>query len=483
MRGSLLLILVGGGVAAATLTSTEARAACGPGDVQDRPDCACFVDTPSGSWNPAPSSPYPNTAVDLLDVAEQTASPSAGPTGVTESCLTSGGKAFWLMQTGVLAATSANTLSDDDPTYWTAVDRDPWCSETVALWHREAQVPYVEGYRNSWFLTWKIDGSRAIRNWYEAEGHPLRTTGRGFWLDDTELNLNGTFGEEIPCPGAYQRIVEFDSTLGTSGAFTSAHSHLVYSVRYITDASGTPIDLIIKTIDGNADTTNHETQVSAEEWRVSTDLRGNSRTPKHEERRIDGWGIDLVQSGGSYVSSCDLSHILYITKTAPYSPVYTPPPLPDTNNYDWYPFVSAVETSGLTRIVDGVSTTVDRVPQASVGEDWTVPAGDFADGTATVDIVWPAAMPFDVDGMILKVDRDDLTDIEVHAYDGSGSLLTSDSAMTDLSKDQIHVRFAAAVAPTKVRVVLDRPTGVTTDLVITDLQLSLSEEDDAATNP
>jgi hypothetical protein len=93
-------------------------------------------------------------------------------------------------------------------------------------------------------------------------------------------------------------------------------------------------------------------------------------------------------------------------------------------------------------------------------------------------------MPWTVDGLTLVVDQDDLTDLEVDVLDGSGTVLASESTVTDLAAGRIDVDLTGASSPRTLRLTFDRPSGVGTDLRMTDMWVDLADPDtDAATNP
>lgn len=452
----------------------------------DAPDCVCFAD--NAVWDPP--TPATSSAAGLLSVAESTAAPIPavpGGMGVNESCLPSGGKPFWMMQEGFTDSMDAIDQADSEPTFWAAADRQAWCSETVSFWHREAELPFAGGYQRYFFPTWQLEGSRLIREWYTTvgeleRGNPIK---HAVWLNDTELDLNGTFGVDLPCPGNYQRISKFtydpqNDTTGDGGTWSGVHSNVVYSVTRYINQHGRVFDLEITTIDGNS---NNNTRVSPKVWSVRTDLQHGSAPRVDGRRYIDGWGIDYEYDGATSTKpSCDFSRIATVHMVGPDD--WVPSSAVEPQSFPWLPFATDVQTYGLSLNIDGASSTVDELPLRVLGQPWIIPANDFADGVAEVLITWPRDMPWQVDSLTMYVDQDDLTSLQVDVLDANQTLLTTESATTDLASSRIDVQLVAAATPRSVRLTFERPSTVTTDFELQELSIHLAEiDDDADVNP
>jgi hypothetical protein len=124
-------------IAALIIAPGGALAVCD--DELDAPDCSCFDDT--GAWNPG--------GMFIQDVASLTV-------GTRESCVEDGGKPYYQMVLGCNTEAEAMLVSWLMANFWAASfdEREWWCSETIAYWHREDGTPYKGGYSTGWHLDW-----------------------------------------------------------------------------------------------------------------------------------------------------------------------------------------------------------------------------------------------------------------------------------------------------------------------------------------
>lgn len=442
--------------------------ACSPGVLDDAPDCPGFQD--DRTWDPSG---------DLLTVAEQTARhPGDTSDGVSESLVNNGGKPFWQMRWGFTSSSDANNVGTDNPAYWGALQRQAWCSETVSFWHREAQLPFDDGYRTDLVPSWRLNGSGGLQEWYAGQEalHILRPSypARGIWLDDDELDLSasgGVPGYDLPCPGAYQRLVEYDGV--GAKPWEGVHSQVVYEMTIHEDVWGQVCQVDLVTIDGNISNT---TKVSPTVRTIPDDLQGHGLATVGRVA-IDGWGIDQVQVGGAWVPSCDNSRITWVSGVC-----YPPPHISSSlESLEWVPFLTAVYDYGIEYHLDGASWWDDRLPQPSVGNTWVLPGASFADGVGIFEVEWPVELAFPTQELELELDTPDLSSLVVYSLDDSGTVLATSASHTSLAQPRIWVEMDSATQPSILRFVLGR--SATTDVEVLDLMAHPDTEDDQVVYP
>jgi|LGVE01.1.fsa_nt_gb hypothetical protein len=255
---------------------------CGVCCNSDSPDCPCFHD--GGLWDPssgALSSSIQDIAFSTLDTRE--------------SCVPDGGKPYYQMRLGcddrVVAQVTA-CLLEAFPSMFDGFERDAWCSEAVSYWHREAEIPYSTGYRNStWLMDWQHPNTESIRTFYTIEE---ATGGRGRWIESSELDYEDLqLGVNAPVPGAYVLIRRYDTSTNPPSWDGHSHSLIINEMTIHQDASGEIVRVEASLIEGNA---GNRVLASA----IFDDLL--SLTPDYddfipEERKILGFGIDLGPDG------------------------------------------------------------------------------------------------------------------------------------------------------------------------------------------
>lgn len=253
----------------------------------DSPLKSCF--DASGAWNPE--------GTDLLDIAARTV-------GTTESCnVDEGGKPYYQMRLGCNRWWEAHVMEgfSDKPR------REAWCSETVAYWHREAGVPYPQGYYNEdYYQNWQLPNARAIATWYQTEES---IGGRGRWVDSTELDYtNFQPGINAPCPGAYQAWVRYHEDPPGSGnwkwGWDNVHSQVIDEMWVYRKSDGTVVRVDIRLIEGNAG--NRVTDTGTVQNIIDFTPLGNGFDSNN--RKIAGWGIDIV-NGSPYCRSDRVHYI------------------------------------------------------------------------------------------------------------------------------------------------------------------------------
>ncbi|MBI3952272.1 MAG: hypothetical protein HY314_17620 [Acidobacteria bacterium] len=243
----------------------------------DGPNCPCFSD--GGAWDPSGAT--------IQDVALATL-------GTRESCMPDGGKPYYQMRLGANSSIGAELSACLIEAYPSAFDddwgRDAWCSEAVSYWHREAEIPYSTGYRNStWHVDWQLTNTEAIRTFYTVEED---AGGRGRWIDWSELDYEDfQLGVNAPVPGAYVLIRKYNgSTMAWEG---DSHSMMINEMTIHQNASRETTRVEVSLIDGNA---GNQVRASA----VFDDIL--SLTPGGTQflsgsRKILGFGIDLGSDG------------------------------------------------------------------------------------------------------------------------------------------------------------------------------------------
>lgn len=253
----------------------------GPCCNHDSPACPCFVsNTNPGAWDPS--------GTWIQDVANQTL-------GTRESCEPNGGQPYYQMVLGMNSPEHANIaaclLDRFDEAFDSTWDRSPWCSEAVSYWHREAEIPYETGYRNSkWHLDWNLIGSKSIRNFYQAEEE---TGGRGRWIDVAEMTpYDFRPGINAPVPGAYMRITYYNNSVDTFGSQNS-HSLMVDSMTVYQDITGRVHRVRARFLEGNSGNRVTNSRIIDSLFAFTP---GGTRFFS-STRKIYGFGIDLDQYG------------------------------------------------------------------------------------------------------------------------------------------------------------------------------------------
>ncbi len=363
---------------------------------EDGPDCGCFVD--GGSWDPSG---------DLLDVAHQTL-------GTRESCRRDGGKPFWQMQLGLNSAHLAAAAADDF--FIKKFERSPWCSESVAYWHREARVPHPDGYYTWFHPSWRTNNTAALRIWYFTSG---LFNGRGRWIESTELDLtNFTPGVNAPCPGAYQQLMGFDAnrTKHFSGkpapwtGTSNAHSQLVDRMTVFRLPNGTVIDFNMGLIEGNSSNkvNNANAYVSVPRYtpdggNTPDDYLANDKGIKN--RKIRGWGIDLDENGSTLCRNDRISWVTLNPKTEDRYGGMKPHAFVDQADLKaqrkTVEFARAVAEQGGPRVaINPALPSFRDLPTTK--EPWTIARDTFVGEGVEIEIDYPLPLPYRVQSVEIR---------------------------------------------------------------------------------
>ena len=251
----------------------------------DSPDCTCFNNTatwnPSGAW--------------IQDIA-------LGTVGTVVSCVGDGGKPFYQMRLGVNNSADANTLACIlevlEAAHINPYDREAWCSETISYWHREAEIPYNTGYRNSsWHLDWQLTNTNAIRAFYMTEemlDFLPWYNGRGRWIDWDELDYSSfTPGVNAPAPGSYVLIRRYNDATGEWEGHS--HSMMINEMTIHQNALGDVVQVEVTILEGNASSPAQVRSTGSIDDLLSYTPAGSEWLSS--DRKILGFGVDLDSDG------------------------------------------------------------------------------------------------------------------------------------------------------------------------------------------
>jgi hypothetical protein len=295
----------------------------------DAPDCtSCFLYhqywNPWGAW--------------IQDIAERTVD-------IQESCtvVDDGGQPYYEMVLGCLSSSQAQVASS---LIWTLDQldlpsplhgREEWCSETVSFWHREAEIPYDNGYFSPlWHHNWQNYSVAEMKTWYETEEalveSPLQPfAGRGRWISYRDLDYeNFELGVTVPVPGSYMSICGMYFYLANSAYWKdlgeTGHSLMIDEMTIHLDSSGDVFQVEATFLEGNSGK-----QVT--DGRYLDDLlkytpAGTGWIPT--ERKIYGFGVDLDEQGDPIY---DPSRLHYEYHPAVLKPPYLEPA--DVADPDW----------------------------------------------------------------------------------------------------------------------------------------------------
>lgn len=260
----------------------------------DAPDCPCFDDT--GAWNPS-GAYIQDVALDTLGTKESC--PCPGTTGCNWEVsptdeFTNAGKPYYQMVLGANSESFAMTLAWIEHTLGFLPGRQAWCSETISYWHREAGVPYSNGYENFWHSTWQNNSVSDLRTWYETEEFmwifPLH--GRGRWINCHELDYgNFELGVTVPVPGSYVAIRGFHKGLIMSWwqSLSNSHSLMIDEMWVHKDILGKVFQIEVTLLEGNSGNRVRNDHSYDDLWSVTPagpDWIGS-------DRKIYGFGVDL----------------------------------------------------------------------------------------------------------------------------------------------------------------------------------------------
>jgi len=260
----------------------------------DAPDCPCFDS--NGVWDPVVAA-IQDVAIETLGTRESCACPG------TDGCdwmigrddpFTNGGKPYYQIVLGCNAESCAESVSWALSTWGPCVyPREAWCSETISYWHREAAIPYPEGYWTcGWHCDWQNHNVGALRTWYinEEDG------GRGRWIDPCDVDYeNYVLGVTVPVPGAYVGWRTFDDFNDTWVADGLSHSLMINEMWIHEAVSGTAFKIEVTLLEGNSGNkvknTRHWDDV------LSLTPQGSEWIPNTTNKKIYGFGVDLNSRG------------------------------------------------------------------------------------------------------------------------------------------------------------------------------------------
>ena len=248
----------------------------------DGPNCLCFDAAAPGTtpeWDP--------NGDWIQDIAKQTV-------GIIESCPPSnGGRPYYQICMGINDEMLATLVACGIQVMGIANTRQAWCSETISYWHREAGIPYSNGYgKSTWGGDWLLTSSNAIQLFYQTEEQ--LSNGRGRWIDWFDLDYsNPQMGVSVPLPGAYVKIQEYDPTLGWVNYASTSHSMMIDEMTIYRNSSGQIVRIEATILEGNSGDRVKDTRIISDLCAVTpagTQYISGSR-------KIVGFGIDLDVCG------------------------------------------------------------------------------------------------------------------------------------------------------------------------------------------
>jgi hypothetical protein len=379
--------------------------------ISDLPDCAC--DHVGGTW------PVTAPPGNLIDVARQTYVTSV--TSTRTSCARHRGQAYWQIQMQRRTPDDAHLVAHFFPDYVADFPATAWCTETVAFWHLEAQIPYEYGYgtvanggaRNH-HPSPRVTSTRELRLWYKEEERLRVEDGlatRGRWIDGGELDYAGFQpGVNGPCPGAYQQLegqVYFGPLAVWAGS-SDTHSQVVDSmIVYRQGAVTGPVQRIdVRLIEGNVgldsipDTLGVmflRSRVKNSTWYqdiVDFTVLGDSVISGR--RKIRGWGIDLDAGGNP---NYDASRIRTIV--TPLALVYPAPAGADTSDNGTLNLFRVFHSQTQGNIVVTTNSTAVQTGGtiAHSGNHWLIAAAPHPVDPVYIDVDLLANHPLGVRGV------------------------------------------------------------------------------------
>ncbi len=379
--------------------------------ISDLPDCAC--DNIGGAW-PVTSAPG-----NLLNVARETSGTNI--TTTKTSCAQHRGQAYWQIQMQRRTPADAHQVAHFFPDYVEDFPATAWCTETVAFWHLEAELPYEYGYgtvtnpgaRNH-HPGPRVKGATELRTWYKEEERLRVEEGlatRGRWIDGGELDYAAFEpGVSGPCPGAYQQLEQqlwFGDLPDWAGDSTT-HSQVIDSmIVYRRGFATGPVQRIdVRVIEGNVALDTIPDTLGVYFWRarvknstwyqdvIDWTILGDSLVSGW--RKIRGWGIDL-DAGGEPLY--DESRIR--TVVTPLTLSYPPPAPPDTSDNATINLFRIYHNQTQGNIVVTTNSTAVQTGGtiAHPGNHWVIPPAPHPVDPVYIDIDLLANHPHRVGGV------------------------------------------------------------------------------------
>lgn len=378
--------------------------------ISDLPDCTC--DNTGGAW-PVTSAPG-----NLLNVARETSGTII--TTTKTSCARHRGQPYWQVQQRRRTQSDAHLVAHFFPDYVEDFPAEPWCTEAIAYWHLEAELPYSIGYstvtnpgaRNH-HPSPRVRSTEELRLWYKEEERLRVEDGlatRGRWIDGGELDYdNFEPGVNGPCPGAYQQQegqVFFGDLPDWAGPGV-AHSQVVDSmiVYRLAGAGGAVQRVDVRVIEGNVgldsipDTLGVDflrSRVKNTKWYqdvIDYTVLGDSLT---SGRKIRGWGVDLGATGGPLYDASRIRTV--VTNLILGYPAPEPPDTSDSAIINQFRVYHS-QTQGSVTASTNSSGVQTGGTIAHPGNHWLIAAGPHPVDPVYIDIDLLANHPFRVRGV------------------------------------------------------------------------------------
>jgi hypothetical protein len=355
----------------------------------------------------------------LIEVARQTYISSL--TSTRTSCAKDRGQAYWQIQMQRRTPTDAHQVAHWFPDYVEDFPASPWCTETVAFWHLEAEIPYEYGYgtitnpgaRNH-HPSPRVRGASELRNWYKEEERLRVEDGlatRGRWIDGGELDYaDFEPGVNGPCPGAYQQLEQqlwFGDLPDWAGDSTT-HSQVVDSmIVYRLGWSGGTVQRIdLRLIEGNVGLDTIPDTSGVYFWRarvknstwyqdvIDWTILGDSLVSGW--RKIRGWGIDLDAGGAPLY---DASRIRTVVTPLTFSyPAPAPPDTSDNGTLNLFRIFHS-QTQGNIVVTSNSAAVQTGGTIAYPGNHWLIPPAPHPVDPVHIDIDLLANHPHRVRGV------------------------------------------------------------------------------------
>lgn len=279
--------------------------------------------------------------------------------------------------------------------------RTAWCTETVAYWHKHAQIPYPGGYRSDWHLDWQVKGAVDLVNWYAHEG---LMNGRGRFIFFHELSYdNIELGVNVPVPGAYVPIRGYE--LGYPDKWLdwgeTGHSLMINEMWIHSDYTGKICNIEVTLQEGNS------------RERVRVDRRWDdilALTPQGSswigDRKIFGFGIDLDEEGNPIYDPSRLHWVSSYSICEPTGGAFVPTPI--DHQWDEQRFQQVSTYAALLRANGGPkvqssseSLKISKIPDGASSQ-WHFPSNLAGSVEILIDLLFEH--PFPIKGIELRWD-------------------------------------------------------------------------------
>ena len=343
--------------------------------------------------------------------------------GGINSCIAQGGLPYWQIQMQIDDPAWAHLVADLGTCFICpppdTLKHEAWCTETVAFWHREAQVPRPLGYFAFTWLSSYVQNAHQLRAWYQNEENPGLLTlwgyrGQGRWIGGNELDYDHFEpGVNGPCPGAYQAWEAYKTSTGT-WEDSCFHSQVVDSMVIYRFGSDTgPVQRVdVRLVEGNAPWSGFTDiygasvgrgKVRNDRWAYNiidwTSLGDSSNACGLTRQKIRGWGIDLDADGNSLCDAGKIRTVVQLSLLGHQAP--TAPEEPDSQlvtRMGQYFLASNGASKSVTTNASAIQTG-GALPTPTT--PWVIPQGPLNVDPSYIQVDLLAEFPLPVKGIVV----------------------------------------------------------------------------------